>query len=382
MAENRETHVAPDRRLGKEEVQAQSREVTSESLLSQTLDRLQGMIAVVNEQRQVVYANRAFLDYTRNDDLAPLCGMRPGEIFHCIHARETAGGCGNSENCRFCGAMQAMIETQTTGMPATKECRIASVEDGKSYASDLQVRTTPFEISGVRFILLSFRDVSSQKRKIALERIFFHDILNTASSIRVYLDLLKTGISDEGSLKLLERLESISATLIEEIQSQKILVSAENRTLKVQRSLITSNAFADHVVQQFEDQEVARGKRIVAAPFSEAFSFVSDDSLLRRVLFNMVKNALEATGTGAEVTVGYGKPAGEKVRFWVHNPTYIEEDIQRQIFQRYFSTKGEDRGLGTYSMKLLSEEYLGGKIDFESTREKGTTFGVTLPLRP
>jgi signal transduction histidine kinase len=33
-------------------------------------------------------------------------------------------------------------------------------------------------------------------------------------------------------------------------------------------------------------------------------------------------------------------------------------------------------------MKLLAEEYLGGKISFESSRENGTTFTLSLPLRP
>ncbi|MCG8333275.1 MAG: ATP-binding protein, partial [Proteobacteria bacterium] len=36
------------------------------------------------------------------------------------------------------------------------------------------------------------------------------------------------------------------------------------------------------------------------------------------------------------------------------------------------------RGLGTYSMKLLGEEFLGGKVAFSSTEEKGTEFTITL----
>jgi sensor histidine kinase regulating citrate/malate metabolism len=55
--------------------------------------------------------------------------------------------------------------------------------------------------------------------------------------------------------------------------------------------------------------------------------------------------------------------------------------VQLQIFVRSYSTKGKGRGLGTYAMKLFTEKYLGGRIDFESRPETGTTFRVELPLQ-
>jgi signal transduction histidine kinase len=364
------------------DVLSQSREVQRETLLSSTLDRLQGLLAIVNEDRRVVFANQDFLNFMGKDSVEDVCGMRPGEIFRCAHALNSEGGCGTSENCRFCGAFQAIEETRATLMPATREFRITGTENVKIIADDFRVRTMPFEISGNRYILISLRDISAQKRKAALERIFFHDILNTASSIKVYLDLLRAGIKDAGSRKLLERLDSITGTLLEEIQSQKILMSAENKTLTVQKNLISSPDLINQVIRQFDEQDIARGKKIVLAAFSEGFSIVSDDSLLRRVLANAMRNALEASGEGSTVTVGFGKTDGAKARFWVHNSGFIEERIQSQIFHRYFSTKGEDRGLGTYGMKLLTEEYLGGEVSFESLSDKGTTFTFTLPLRP
>jgi sensor histidine kinase regulating citrate/malate metabolism len=48
--------------------------------------------------------------------------------------------------------------------------------------------------------------------------------------------------------------------------------------------------------------------------------------------------------------------------------------VQLQIFQRSFSTKGNGRGLGTYSMKLLSERYLNGRVTFKSSSRDGTVF--------
>ena len=66
--------------------------------------------------------------------------------------------------------------------------------------------------------------------------------------------------------------------------------------------------------------------------------------------------------------------------FAVHNPEVMPPEVQLQLFQRSFSTKGEPgRGIGTYSIKLLGERYLKGKVAFTSQEPQGTTFTLTLP---
>ncbi|MPN46151.1 hypothetical protein SDC9_193734 [bioreactor metagenome] len=54
-------------------------------------------------------------------------------------------------------------------------------------------------------------------------------------------------------------------------------------------------------------------------------------------------------------------------------------DSQLQIFNRSFSTKGDGRGLGTYSIRLLGEKYLKGHVGFTSNKNDGTTFFIRLP---
>ncbi len=72
----------------------------------------------------------------------------------------------------------------------------------------------------------------------------------------------------------------------------------------------------------------------------------------------------------------------DAISFSVWNRRPIPEAIALRVFQRYFSTKAEyGRGIGTYMMKKLGEEVLGGKVTFASTEEGGTQFRITLPLR-
>jgi len=66
----------------------------------------------------------------------------------------------------------------------------------------------------------------------------------------------------------------------------------------------------------------------------------------------------------------------------VWNEGVIPESVKLQIFQRSFSTKANaGRGIGTYSVKLFVEKYLGGKVNFVSNPENQTSFVISLPKK-
>ncbi|MDY6989658.1 MAG: ATP-binding protein [Thermodesulfobacteriota bacterium] len=107
---------------------------------------------------------------------------------------------------------------------------------------------------------------------------------------------------------------------------------------------------------------------------------MSDKTLVVRIVGHMLKNALEASSPGEPVLAGC-EPVGDKhIGFWVQNPQFIPEETQHQIFKRSFSAKGAGRGIGTYSMKMLSEQYLKGTVDFTTNAEEGTVLRATFPL--
>ena len=103
----------------------------------------------------------------------------------------------------------------------------------------------------------------------------------------------------------------------------------------------------------------------------------TDKILLSRVIGNLLKNALEAESPGAKITLSCEKTA-DGAAFIVHNPACMPENSRLQVFQRSFSTKGAGRGLGTYSIRLLTEKYLKGKVSF-TTGPEGTIFRVEYP---
>ncbi|MEG2612770.1 MAG: ATP-binding protein, partial [Alistipes sp.] len=64
----------------------------------------------------------------------------------------------------------------------------------------------------------------------------------------------------------------------------------------------------------------------------------------------------------------------------VHNHSCIPHELQDTIFQFGASAKGAGHGIGAYSIKLLGENYLHGKVWFQSTPQTGTTFFIQIPI--
>lgn len=370
----------PPRITDLEQARAQAARLSAEPFLGQAVEALSEAVAVLNARRQIVFANPAFREMA--GCTRAFVGLKPGELFSCTHAGQSRGGCGQSSECSACGASQAFLEARDRGISCRRPYSITGSRGGREVPYDLEASATPFRLAGEQFVLLTLRDVSHQKHKAALERIFFHDILNTASSLKVYLSLLTSQLTapdPQEPARLLADLQAIADALVDEILSQKQLVSAENRTLRASPSPISSRQLAEELLAPFARARTA-GPVGLAADV-ESFTFVSDPAILRRVLGNMLRNALEAAPPGGQVTLGFARD-GASCRFWVHNAGVMPEEVRGRVFHRYFSTKGADRGLGTYSMKLLTEEYLRGEVGFTSDERSGTRFTVTLPLGP
>ncbi len=121
----------------------------------------------------------------------------------------------------------------------------------------------------------------------------------------------------------------------------------------------------DFPVDQYLKHTVAANRDVAIGHTCEG-PIIADRQLLQRVLGNILKNALEATSPGGTVTLACLETF-DAMFFLANNSEVIPQEVQLQIFQRSFSTKGEaDRGIGTYSMKLFGERYLGGMVDFVS----------------
>jgi signal transduction histidine kinase len=369
------TLFAPAERASDEEIDRQSDYFADYPLLRQTLDAVPDVFLVLNAQRQIIFANKTLLDWL---DLSPedfAYGLRLGEVLQCVHAHETEGGCGTAEFCRTCGTVQVILSS-LQGTAAVQECRITRT-DGT--ALDFQVWATPLVLEEQVFSMFALKDISAEKRRDVLERIFFHDVLNTAGALMGFAEMLKEAAPPELN-GLTERVYKLSRQIADEIIAQQEITSAENNELVVHPVEVDSLGLLQEVAESYRQHNVATDKQILVDPRSQAVTLTSDVTLLRRVIRNMLKNALEASRPGQSVTLRC-EQQGDEVVFEIRNPTFMPRNVQLQVFQRSFSTKGAGRGLGSYSMKLLSERYLKGQVSFTTSPEDGTCFTARYPLQ-
>lgn len=373
-----ESKHAPAERTSADEIKRKSNRISSLDNLRFLLDALPYVAVILDKNRQIVFSNSRFISMLNVESFDNIISLRPGEAVNCVHSKETYAGCGTAESCRYCGAVNAILETQKTGNPAVHECRIHSDMQGQFVTFDLEVSTSPFILDDEQFIILTLKDISNEKRRKILERIFFHDVLNSAGLVSGFLSILKDEDDPPKIKEYAEIAYNSNERLIEEILAQKQLVAAENNELITEPCSIYSLDMLNQLIIQMKQHNVAEKKDIILSEKSENFKFITDPVILRRVLINLLKNALEATEKHNTVILGCEKKQNENI-FFVNNNIALRREIQLQIFKRSFSTKGADRGIGTYSVKLLTEKYLNGKVWFESNQQNGTTFFVSIP---
>lgn len=390
------TAFAPAERSGADEVQRQHRKLEALPFVCDFLDAMPNMAVVLNSDRQIVLMNRAFREFLGTGDpevgvvdqrrevfealVASALGKRPGEAVGCIHSQETDGGCGTTKFCRNCGAARAIVNSQKWHGLDVQECRL-TVGDGDRVETsvDFRVWAQSLDVAGEWFTVFSLIDISHEKRREALERIFYHDVMNTAGGVQGLSELMAQGqLPAAGIQEAAEIMSQSAEQLVEEIDAQRALSAAESGDLEVTPRVVHSMEIIRRVLNVLRTSNAGRGRELHVEGTTQPFEFTSDPVLVRRVLVNLTKNALEAVPVGGVVTVGARREA-DAVVFTVHNATAMPAEVQQQVFQRSYSTKGVGRGLGTYSIRLLTRHYLGGEVSFVSNEAEGTVFTVRLP---
>jgi signal transduction histidine kinase len=365
-----ESHFALSARDAPDEFARKLHAVEAVPLLVETLNAMSTMVMVLNANRQIVAANQAALR-TLAATADDLLARRPGEAIGCINALTGPGGCGTDRHCATCGAARAVLESQHENAQVVRECRILLQGPAGPVPLDLKVTATPIKVAGEPLVVVAMEDISQANRLEVLQRVFFHDVLNTAGSISGYAYYLSRKPEAVGDV--CGRLTHLSRQLVEEIKAQRDLLAAESGDLEVRIEAVDCARLLEELRLEYAANVAAADKNIQLRSVWSG-SICTDRQLLLRVLRNMLQNGLEAAAKGETVTVDC-LDGGEEVTFAVHNSQVMPAEVQLQVFQRSFSTKGHPgRGIGTYSMKLLGERYLGGKVEFVSRAPEGTTF--------
>ena len=371
-----DTYFALPEKACEEELADQIELVTCSPLVSGLLHSISGVLAILNEQRQILAVNDAFLKMLGIDDPHEALGLRPGEAVKCIHAEDEPAGCGTTKFCASCGAAVAMVTSLRQNCPAERICALTARQGSRNVEMALWVKSQPITIEDKKFLLLLLQDVTLQQHRAALERTFFHDVNNLLAMMVQASELLL----DDPSSDQAETIYQAANRLHREVDIQRCL--SESGDYQPVWYEYTLHQIFSQLEAFFINHPARYSKHVEFSSTWKDHLLKTDISALLRVLSNMIINALEASDKNEVVKV-WVELEKSSVNFYVWNHRPIPEEITFRIFQRNFSTKKQaGRGIGTYSMKLFGEKILGGQVGFTSSPERGTLFRLAHPIYP
>ncbi|MCL1799346.1 MAG: DUF3365 domain-containing protein [Eggerthellaceae bacterium] len=240
-------------------------------------------------------------------------------------------------------------------------------------------------------VIVKINDVLKQEGRYKSDflAIVSHEMRTPLTSILAFSELMAKGISPRDTVlhKQVEEIEKNSNILLEMVDNILDTARIQAGFEEVNAELIDIN----DIVGLVEDSSVslAQKKSIDLATRVDADVplIESDGEKLRRILLNLVSNAIKFTppGGSVQVRVSYDRPA-ESVRIdVVDSGIGIPPDKQDMIFERFrqenMSTVRQygGSGLGLSLVKDLVG-MLGGSISLESAPGEGSTFSVAVPV--
>ena len=312
-----ETFFADPSRASEDELRGTVVQVVDSPLIESLMKMAAGLFAVLNEKRQVLSVNQAFLKMLGISDPGSLLGLRPGQVVHCVHADAPPAGCGTTRECMSCGAAIAIVAALGGEQPVEKTCALTVDQGTQTKDLFFQVRACPLHLGGHKLILLFLQDQTNEKRWAHLERVFYHDLKNTVTGILGWSELLLLG--DEFKRpEHFKELGSLGYRLAQQLAIQSALVGAGHASFNPLVNQVTFKEVVQEIQTVFQNHPAARNKVLQLPTEVPEASFATDMLLLLRVLGNMIVNACEASEEGDQIRVWFTLEA-EDITFSVWN---------------------------------------------------------------
>ncbi len=241
--------------------------------------------------------------------------------------------------------------------------------------------------------VLTFDDATERHRVERIRRDFVanasHELRTPLTSIRGFVEALEDGASEqpETARRFLGKIRTHAdrmATLVDDLLELSRLESA---TREPEWEPTAVGDLVDDVLASFAGPAGRKGV-VLARAGGGAPDVVSDPERLRRILENLVDNAVKYTPQGGrvEIAVSTGADGGSRVVVSDDGPGIPAEHLPR-IFERFYRVdKARSRelggtGLGLSIVRHLAES-VGAAVSVESEPGRGTRFSVSIPAGP
>lgn len=208
-----------------------------------------------------------------------------------------------------------------------------------------------------------------------------HELRNPLSTIKMNLELIKDDMKD--CLTPREKVNFKRADVaIKEIERMNNFLNDFSRYAflkRLHKKPGNINNILKDVADSLEFVANNRGVTILREFDTNISEIECDSDMLKLAIYNIVLNAIQASRNGQTVIV-LSKKENDKIVIKVcDNGIGIEQKNFSRIFEPFFTTKSNGTGLGLAIARRIIELH-NGKITFESTVGKGTTFVIVLNI--
>lgn len=253
----------------------------------------------------------------------------------------------------------------------------------------IQVHVRQIILDEVEYIQWILRDITERKSLDTLRddliSMIYHDLRSPLANVIYSMDVLGSMLAGEDptykslidvAVRSTERIQRLTSSLLD-------LKRLEAGQPIVNRSLASLAEIFDYAVDAIAPIAESKQQEVRQDLPDGVPSVPVDEDMIRRVVINILENAVKYTPLGGKIVLGANTiPNG--VQVWVKdNGPGIPAAQAETIFNKFarLHSGGKGLGLGLAFCRLAVEGHRG-KIWVESEEGKGSTFTFTLPLEP
>jgi two-component system NtrC family sensor kinase len=213
-----------------------------------------------------------------------------------------------------------------------------------------------------------------------------HEVRNPLSSIGLNVELLDDALSKAQypSQTQSQEVKQLLSSVHREIDRLTEITENYLKMARVPNPTLAKESINDVLTEvlDFSREELERSRVQVLRELDPSRpKTLADESQLKQVFLNLLRNSREAMSQGGQLKVMSQTRNGHVEVVFSDSGKGMKDDVQRRIFEPFFSTKKGGSGLGLSVSRQILQAH-GGTIECESREGQGTTFTVRLPRAP
>ncbi len=394
---NNEENYSNKQRVSYEKINQQMANVGEKGLVQNVMESSPGYVLVLNEQRQIVAANRKFLSTFGFKNIESAKGLRPGEAFLCGN-RSAELGCGCGPLCSRCTMFGAIL----------KSLQEKAIVSGESYMAtetingEFEIFVSSVEFEREPYVVVTLMDVTKQRdlqrqynaamqemycsakmsSMITLASGLAHEINNPLSILMGNISFIQNKYQADNetifliakAIKAGERIENIVREMLRLSTKQydAFMVFSVTECLKKLFSILKGDLARfgiDLTLNISGDHCNTRG---FLFDFEQAISHIIQNA----------RDGVAAQSGNAKSILVTVNTLNEQIFITVQdNGCGIEPENLKKITDPFFTTKPPGKGMGlglSYVYQVVHS--MKGSLGIESVFGKGTVVNVVLPM--